>query len=110
MTLWETITVIAVPVLIKSASILFKRKYLFKVFYLLKPQSAVLKARIKLLTVGEQINYNGNYRNRDDVTFPVTIYGIGKNTINVLGTYVFPKKYIRFLSNGELVLIDFDNH
>jgi hypothetical protein len=111
MTLLETITAISVPVVIESLIIVLKKRRLVKLYYLLKPQSTILKTKIKLLTVGDEINYVYYYRGtgKEEDPIKLTISKIDKNTITL--AYVdLPKKYINLLSNGELIALDLTDY
>jgi hypothetical protein len=103
----EVITIlIAAPAGVLS--VMFKKWHFVRLFYRLRPQSAVLKARIKLLMVGDDIEYLGVLKGKkNDGTATVTIMKIDDKTITVLYTDVFSKKYIRFLPDGKLVLLAF---
>lgn len=102
------VIVILVAVLAGILAVKFKKWHFVRLFYRFGPQSKVLKARIKLLTVGDDIEYLGysEYK-KSKGTATVTVMKISDKTITVLYSEVFSKKYIRFLPNGELALFDF---
>jgi hypothetical protein len=103
----ELITIlVGVPVILLAVTL--KKRHFVKLYYKLKPQSAVLKARIGLLSVGDQINhlYFHKGKRKDDRPRKHRIDEIGKDTICVDFVDI-PKKYIRLLSNGELIALNF---
>jgi hypothetical protein len=109
MTPTEILIVIAIPVTAELLTIFFKNKYFHRVFYKIKPQNKILKARIELLIVGDTINYAG-YINGKKTAHPrqVRVDDIDDETITVRFLDMHSKKYIRLLPNKELILLAFN--
>jgi hypothetical protein len=100
---------IAVPATLLTISL--RKSHFIKLYYRLKPQSKVLKARIRMLAVGDQINYlyfcKGSAREKGSIK--ISIDKVNKNTIRI--SYInISKRYISLLPNGELIVLDFTDY
>jgi hypothetical protein len=99
---------IAVPAGILAVK--FKEWRFDRLFYRFRPQGKILKTRIKLLTVGDSINYVGYVNGKkNNGSRKVKIDAISDDTITIKFFDEYLKKYIRLLPNGELELLAFEH-
>lgn len=100
------VILIVVPIVLLSVTL--KKRHFIQLYYGLRPRGTILKTKVALLTVGDSINhrvYINGKRNGD--SRKVTINAISEDTITIKFFDEYPKKYIRLLPNGELVLMAF---